>query len=206
MWSRFLESDKFVVKGVKLGFMSFRIYTSDRHYRIQPFYDYINWSSNLKIFCSGRDSRKKQALYISEHQDLLNIYDVIDSESKENVGIIKYHFGSWEIVDENNNYFVVAKDSLLREIFSLRYYPYYIVDSAGKIFAKLQKDSPAFLPSVFSYTIDFSLDKRKLLDKRLALAVLILFILSSERLGTLEKLKLYVHLKLQRMAQNRFWR
>ena len=101
--------EKFSVKGVTWGPTSLKVKDNDRDIVLYPRYDYIKWSSNVKIFQKVPGKRKKQILYIEQHLEFLNLYEVIDVETKKSIGTIRYHFGNWEIVDTHDNYFIINK-------------------------------------------------------------------------------------------------
>jgi hypothetical protein len=191
----FFGYDKFIIYGLKLGIITYNVNDVDNEVGFSLRSDYLNWSSNLKVYAESEKFDKKEVLYIQEHLDFLNMYDVIDSSSKKNAGILKYHFGSWEALDGNNNYFIVAKDDLLKEILSLKYYPYQIVDKQGHMLVKIKKTSSVFQPWRYVYEVDFSPDKKNVLDRRVAFALLTMFVLASERMATLEKIKIYIYLR-----------
>jgi hypothetical protein len=199
MLKKIVDQDNFSVSGVKFGVISLKINDSSKSFSIVPKYDYANWSENIKIYFKKNGAKPELMLYIQERLNPLSFYDVIDKKNDETAGLLRYHFGQWEILDKDDKYFMITRDSLLKEIFSLKYYPYYIVDQHEKILVKIIKTSSAFRPWVYSYSLDFSLDKKNALDKRLALAVVIMFVLNNERKLTFEKLKLYVYLKLRRI-------
>jgi len=192
------KNDLFVVAGLKVGIITLDFSDQESSSRFIPRYDYIRWSENIKIYLAKKDTKTRMTLYVQEQMNFLNLYDVIDCQTGENLGTIRYHFGQWEILDKNDNYFIMAKDSIIKEIFSLKFYPYFITDSSDRIYAKILKTSSLFCPWYYRYDVDFSLDKGRSLNRRLALALIIMFVLNTERKLTLEKIKTYFYTKMRR--------
>lgn len=185
---------KFVAKGLKFAIVnSLKIIPVMERLALFPEHDYFKWSYNVKTSYKEPGSRRQKSLYMAENRDLLNIYDIIDRSCGENLGVVRYHFGVWEILDNNNNYFQIApSEDILNEILFLKRIPHIITDSDGSVIGEIKKISPFFLPIFYKYFIDFSRGESARLDRRLAIAALILFIFAHERVGSLEKLKYYI--------------
>ena len=187
--------EKFSVKGVTWGPTSLKVKDNDRDIVLYPRYDYIKWSSNVKIFQKVPGKRKKQILYIEQHLEFLNLYEVIDVETKKSIGTIRYHFGNWEIVDTHDNYFIINKDSPFSEALDL--------GAGPRFFGEIQKTSEGVTPIFFSYEIDFSFDKEKKLNRSLGLAVFILFVLKSESIFSMEQTKRLLSMNAKKIFKSK---
>ena len=131
--------------------------------------------------------RTREVLYIQARQiiDFSAAYDVIDSETKEKVGVLRRKgFKSmfrdkWEILDKNDNYLAsIEEDSLLmamvrRWFANIIPQTYNIVDRKGNRMGVIRQLFNIF---VHKFDIDFSFDREKKLDRRLGLASVILLL------------------------------
>jgi hypothetical protein len=192
------KSDSFIVWGLRVGLITLNFTDKESSIRFIPSHDYIRWSENLKIYLTKKGAKPRMTLYVQEQVNFLNLYDVIDCQTGGNLGTIRYHFGQWEILDKNDNYFVMSQENMVKEIFSLKSYPYCITDSSDRIYAKILRTSSVFCPWYYRYDVDFSMDKGKALNRRLALALIIMYVLNAERKLTLEKIKAYFYTKMRR--------
>ena len=136
--------------------------------------------------------RKREVLHIQARQiiDFSAAYDVIDSPTKEKIGTLRrkgLHSlirDKWEILTSDGNYLAkIEEDSLFkatirRWVFNLIPQTYYIVDSRERRLAEIKQ---FFNPFIHKFFVDFSLDKEKVLDKRLGLAGVILLLAIERR-------------------------
>ncbi|MCP4651900.1 MAG: hypothetical protein GY858_00730 [Candidatus Omnitrophica bacterium] len=197
------DKNKFILKGFRIGIVnSLKIVSGGLRDALYPTYDYFRWSSNIKIFSKVPGKKKKAIIYIEENRDLLNVYDVVDIESQERIGVIRYHFGSWEILDDDDNYFKIAPtENIIKEMFFLKHILYdIIVDKTNKPMGAIKKISPFFAPVFYKYQVDFSLDEENILDKRLALATLTLFVYAHERFVSTERTKYFLRSKVLKLV------
>jgi len=185
---------KLLVKGFKIAIVNhFRIFPLGEHSYIRAEHDYARWSYNVKTLYKVKGFKALPSLYIHENTDMLHIYEVTDRSQGEPVGVIRYHFGTWEMLDSHDNYFKIdPADDIIKEILLLRRVPQVITDSQGRVCGQIKKISPFFMPFFYSYVIDFSGEGFAPVDKRLALAGFILFIFAHERVASLEKIKYYI--------------
>ncbi len=186
--------NKFLVKGFKIAFANtFVVKAFGERMYLLPQFHYLRWSGNVSVSFKARHRRREDSLYIEEDLSCLNIYEVFDRSTQEKVGVVRYHFGTWEILDSNDNYFKIEPaEDIISEILLLRRVPQVVTDAAGNVYARIKKISPFFLPLFYKYVIDFTGDHEKRLDRRLAVAALILFIFAHERVASLEKIKYYL--------------
>jgi len=189
---------RFIAKGFKFAIInSLKIIAAGERLSLRPEYDYINWSYNVKISYKAPHARREPSLYLAADRDLLNIYEVTDRSCGEKLGVVRYHFGIWEILDNDNNYFTIApSEDILNELLFLKRIPHLIADKNGNVIGTIKKISPFFLPVFYKYLIDFSRWRNAAVDRRLIIAALTLFVFAHERVGSLEKLKYYIFSRL----------
>lgn len=195
---------KFIAKGFKLTIVNtLKIIVFKERLSLRPEHDYIKWSYNVKVSYKEPGKRRQKSLYMAEDLDLLNIYEVMDRSEGVKLGVVRYHFGVWEILDNSNKYFTISpREEITGEIFFLKRIPHAIKDLNGNIIGEVKKISPFFLPLFYKYIIDFSCDKEASADRRLIMGALILFIFAHERVGSLEKIKYYIASKLGLKPKN----
>lgn len=196
---------KFIAKGFKLAIIhSLKVVALGERLSLRPEYDYINWSYNVGVSYKEPGKPRQKSLYMAENRDLLNIYEVRDRSCGESLGVVRYHFGIWEILDNDNNYFtIVPSEDILNELIFLKRIPHLIADSQGNVIGTIKKISPFFLPVFYKYRIDFSKDQAVSVDRRLVMAALILFVFAHERVGSLEKIKYYIVSRLGFKPKNK---
>jgi hypothetical protein len=189
---------KFVVKGFKFVLVhALEVKPLQEHLVLSPEHDYVKWSYNVKVSYKAPHQKRQKSIYMAENRDLLNIYEVTDLSCGENLGVVRYHFGIWEILDNNNNYFSLSPaENIVNEIFFLKRIPHVLRDSHGNVAGEVKKISPFAMPLFYKYLIDFSSDNIGQLDRRLAMAALILFVFAHERVGWWRKLSYYIASKL----------
>ena len=190
---------QFIAKGFKLAIVnSLKIVSAGERLSLRPEHDYITWSYNVRVSYKEPGKPRQKSLYMAADRDLLNIYEVSDRSSGESLGVVRYHFGVWEILDNDNNYFTIApSEDILNELLFLKHIPHLITDSKGNaVIGVIKKISPFFLPVFYKYRIDFPCADTPQADRRLIMAALILFIFAHERVGSLEKIKYYIASRL----------
>jgi len=196
---------KFIAKGFKFAIINaLKIVASGERLSLRPEYDYMNWSYNVRVSYKEPGKPRQKSLYMAVDRELLNIYEVRDRSCGESLGVVRYHFGTWEILDNDNNYFTIApSEDILNELLFLKRIPHIIADSQGNAIGMIKKISPFFLPVFYKYRIDFSGTDSKQVDRRLVMGGLILFILAHERVGSLEKIKYYFMSRLGFTPKNK---
>ena len=168
------------------------VFTIGGAFRIMTPEGRLVFYSRQKLFKLREDIRvyadiekTKEILCIQARQilDFSAAYDVIDSETKEKVGALRrkgLHSimrDKWEILDKNDNYLgKIEEDSLFKAIirrffFNLLPQTYALMSKAEKPLGRIRQIFNLF---IHKFSIDFSQDKEKILDRRLGLAGVIL--------------------------------
>jgi len=189
---------QFIAKGFKFAIInSLKIIAAGERLSLRPEHDYVTWSYNVRVSYKEPGARRQKSLYMAADRDLLNIYEVSDRSCGESLGVVRYHFGVWEILDNDNNYFTIApSEDILNELLFLKRIPHLIADAHGDVIGVIKKISPFFLPAFYKYRIDIPWADSARVDRRLVMAALILFIFAHERVGSLEKIKYYIASRL----------
>lgn len=158
--------------------------------------------SRQKIFKLKEDirvyndlERHDEVLHLSAKQilDFSGAFDVIDSKTREKVGTLRRKGirsmirDKWEILDENNNLFAYTEEdsmgmALLRR-FLTNLIPQKFTISDINTNNTLVKINQAFNPFLHWFTVDFSPDFEKRLDRRLGIAAVILLLAIEGRQG-----------------------
>jgi len=150
--------------------------------------------SRQKLFRLKEDIRvyadlemTQEVLHIQARQilDFSAAYDVIDSQTKERIGVLRRKgFRSifrdkWEMLDRAENYLArIEEDSMLKAMirrwaFNLLPQTYSIVDNNEKRLGEIKQLFNLF---IHKFSIDFSSDLENKLDRRLGLAAVILLL------------------------------
>lgn len=181
-----LRRDKFLAKKdvFALG-GAFRIMTPEGNLLLYSRQKLFKLREDIRAYADLE--RTKEVLHIQARQiiDFSAAYDVIDSETKERLGTLRRKGWSsmvrdkWEILDKDGNYLAkIEEDSLFkafvrRWLLNLIPQTYYVTDKRDKKIAELKQ---FFNPFIFRMALDFSLDKEKILDRRLGLSAAILLL------------------------------
>ena len=170
------------------------VFTIGGAFRIMTPEGKLVFYSRQKLFKLREDIRvyadiekTKEVLCIQARQilDFSAAYDVVDSETKEKVGALRrkgFHSimrDKWEILDKSDNYLgKIEEDSLFKAIirrffFNLLPQTYTLTSKTGKPLGAIRQIFNLF---IHKFSIDFSQDKEKALDRRLGLAGVILLL------------------------------
>ncbi|HEC69549.1 MAG TPA: hypothetical protein ENI31_04630 [Candidatus Omnitrophica bacterium] len=186
MREEILKRDKFLAKrDVWTIGGAFRIMTPEGKLLLYSRQKLFRLKEDIRVYADLE--RKREVLHIQARQiiDFAAAYDVIDSLTREKIGVLRRRgFSSifrdkWEILTSDESYLAkIEEDSLFkatirRWVFNLIPQTYYIVDSRERRLAEIKQ---FFNPFIHKFFVDFSLDKEKVLDKRLGLAGVILLL------------------------------
>ena len=186
MREEILDRDKFLVKRDFWAIGgAFRIMTPEGKLLLYSRQKLFRLKEDIRVYADLE--RTKEVLHIQARQiiDFAAAYDVIDSLTQEKIGVLRRRgFSSifrdkWEILTSDESYLAkIEEDSLFkatirRWVLNLIPQTYYIVDKRGEKLAKIKQ---FFNPFIHKFFVDFSLDKEKVLDKRLGLAGVILLL------------------------------
>ncbi len=175
----FAKRDVFVIGG------AFRIMTPEGKLLLYCRQKLFKLREDLRVYSDPE--KKKEVLHIQARQilDFSATYDVIDSETKEKIGVLRRKGlrsmirDNWEILDKNDNYLAsimedsLAKAMIRRWLFNLLPQTYYMVNSSQ---SRLGEIKQFFNPFIHKFSMDFSADRAKSLDRRLGLAAVILLL------------------------------
>jgi hypothetical protein len=151
--------------------------------------------SRQKIFKLKEDIRvyndlemHDEVLFLNARQilDFSGAFDVIDSKTNEKIGALRRKGirsmirDKWEVLDENDNLFAyIEEDSMgmaLLRRFLTNLIPQKFTISDINTNNTLVKINQAFNPFIHWFTVDFSTDNEKKLDRRLGIAAVILLL------------------------------
>ena len=151
--------------------------------------------SRQKIFKLKEDIRvyndlemHDEVLFLNARQilDFSGAFDVIDSKTNEKIGALRRKGirsmirDKWEVLDENDNLFAyIEEDSMgmaLLRRFLTNLIPQKFTISDTNTNNTLVKINQAFNPLIHWFTVDFSSDYEKKLDRRLGIAAVILLL------------------------------
>ena len=173
------KRDVFAISG------AFRIMTPEGRLLLYCRQKLFKLREDLRVYSDLE--KKREVLHIQARQilDFSAAYDVIDSETKEKVGVLRrkgFHSmirDNWEILDKNDTYLAsimedsLAKAMIRRWLFNLLPQTYYMVNNRQ---GRLGEIKQFFNPFIHKFSMDFSEDREKSLDRRLSLAAVILLL------------------------------
>ena len=185
MRANILNQDKFLAKRDVFAIGgAFRIMTFEGDLLLYSRQKLFKLKEDIRIYADLE--RNREVLHIQARQiiDFSAAYDVIDSETQEKVGALRRKgFQSmlrdkWEILDANDDCLAkIEEDSLLkaliRRCINLIPQTYSITDMNEEPLGEIRQFFNLF---VHKFSIDFSSDRNKVLDRRLGLAGVILLL------------------------------
>jgi hypothetical protein len=158
--------------------------------------------SRQKIFKLKEDirvyndlERHDEVLHLDARQilDFSGAFDVIDSKTREKIGCLRRKGirsmirDKWEILDRNDNLFAyIEEDSMgmaLLRRFLTNLIPQKFTISEKDTNNTLAQINQAFNPFIHWFTVDFSHDAERRLDRRLGIAAIILLLAIEGRQG-----------------------
>ena len=180
-----LQGNKFLAKRdiFTIG-GAFRIMTPEGRLLLYSRQKLFKLKEDIRVYYNLE--RTREALHIQARQiiDFAASYDIIDSETKEKIGVLRRKgFSSlvrdkWEILDAKQNLLAkVEEDNLLKAILRrwLNFIPqtYFIINTAEKRLGEIRQHFNIF---IHKFSLNLSSDPEKLLDRRLAIATVILLL------------------------------
>ncbi|MFH1767879.1 MAG: hypothetical protein ABH858_01800 [Candidatus Omnitrophota bacterium] len=181
MWEELTIEDKIIISGERFPTTSLKISLSNNK---DLFYD-MKWdyrfteNCGLIIYKVNPDNTKEEALSVRIKDEFINaIYEVVNYASKDRIGDVKLKtMRGWEIVDKDNNCFVMKrKEKSFKEMFLPKDSSCCIVNDADIPLVDIKVTSNNVNIFAYKWLIDFSLDKNRVLDKRLVLAAVALLV------------------------------
>ncbi|MBN2120762.1 MAG: hypothetical protein JW734_06890 [Candidatus Omnitrophica bacterium] len=164
---------------------AFRIMTSEGKLLLYSRQKLFKLKEDIRVYADLEMT--KEVLHIQARQilDFSAAYDVIDSQSREKIGVVRRKgFSSivrdkWEILDRNENILArVEEDSMLMAL--IRRFLSNLIPQTYRIVSMQEKTlgvfKQAFNIFIHKFSIDFSMDKDKVLDRCLGLAAVILLL------------------------------
>ena len=186
MREEILNRDKFLAKRdvFTIG-GAFRIMTPEGKLVFYSRQKLFKLREDIRVYADIKKAKEVLCIHARQILDFSAAYDVIDSETKEKLGALRrkgFHSimrDKWEILDKSDNYLgKIEEDSLFKAIirrffFNLLPQTYTLTSKTGKSLGTIRQIFNLF---VHKFSIDFSQDKGKVLDRRLGLAGVILLL------------------------------
>jgi hypothetical protein len=189
-----LDQSKFIVrKDVFAIGGAFRVLTTDNKLLLYSRQKIFKLKEDIRVY--NDLERNDEVLYLSARQilDFSGAFDVIESKTKEKIGSLRRKGirsmvrDKWEILDKNDNLFAyIEEDSIgmaLLRRFLTNLIPQKYTISEINTNNTLGKINQAFNPLIHWFTVDFSPDYEKRLDRRLGIAAVILLLAIEGRQG-----------------------